>query len=171
MHAVNVHRLTTCPLLPLTHRIHRASSCSPRFLIRRSETFSVSTHTRALFVSHRGPSGTANNRLSRHNLTMDYSDEPLHSNLLTVQSKEPFNAEPLASALVEFDQTPEELVYCRNHGPVREFDEDTYTLRVKGGVERTLELRLKDLKANFAKVEIVAALQVCLLMLWGVFAV
>ncbi|KAJ7773044.1 hypothetical protein B0H16DRAFT_1304901 [Mycena metata] len=47
---------------------------------------------------------------------MNCTDEPLHYALLTTQGTEPFNAEALAAALVEFKQTPEDLVYCRNHG-------------------------------------------------------
>jgi DMSO/TMAO reductase YedYZ molybdopterin-dependent catalytic subunit len=93
--------------------------------------------------------------------TMDYyRNEPPHSQLLTIQGTEPFNAEPPASALVEFNLTPEDLVYCRNHGPVREFDEDTYPLTVKGGVNRELNLTVKELKSSFTKVNVVAALQV-----------
>ncbi|KAF8876735.1 Oxidoreductase, molybdopterin-binding domain-containing protein [Infundibulicybe gibba] len=58
---------------------------------------------------------------------------PPHSELLVVQGAQPCNAEPLASALVEFNLTPEDLVYCRNHGPVREFDEDSYNLTIRTG--------------------------------------
>lgn len=91
---------------------------------------------------------------------MDYSCEPPHSELLNIQGNEPFNAEPPASALVEFNLTPEDLVYCRNHGPVREFEEDTYPFTVKGGVNQELNMTVKELKSNFTKVEVVAALQV-----------
>lgn len=91
---------------------------------------------------------------------MDYSSEPPHSELLNIQANEPFNAEPPASALVEFNLTPEDLVYCRNHGPVREFEEDTYPFTVKGGVDQELNMTVKELKSNFTKVEVVAALQV-----------
>ena len=55
-------------------------------------------------------------------LLMDYSNEVPHSELLLVRGKEPFNAEPKASALVEFAITPDDLVYCRNHGPVEDLD-------------------------------------------------
>ncbi|KAF8650996.1 hypothetical protein AX16_004982 [Volvariella volvacea WC 439] len=87
-----------------------------------------------------------------------YSKEPRHSPLLTVQTTEPFNAEPPASALVAFQITPEDLVYCRNHGPVREFDEDTYTVSVNSG-ERAVVFSAQDLQATFPKHEVVAALQ------------
>lgn len=90
---------------------------------------------------------------------MDYSCEPERSPLLVVRSKEPFNAEPTPAALVEYPLTPEDLIYCRNHGPVREFDPDTYsmTFRVTG---KEVKLSLNDLKSLFPKVETVALLQV-----------
>ncbi|KAF4614097.1 hypothetical protein D9613_007697 [Agrocybe pediades] len=75
--------------------------------------------------------------------------KPPHSSLLNVQSAQPFNAEPLASSLVEFPVTPEDLVYCRNHGPVRVFDEAHYSLviRREDGAER--KLSLNDLKVKY----------------------
>lgn len=91
---------------------------------------------------------------------MDYSDEPTHSNLLLVQGTQPFNAEPKASALVEFHITPEELFYCRNHGPVKEFEEDEHFISVNGGVEREVKFSVTELRAKFPEVQIVAALQV-----------
>ncbi len=67
-----------------------------------------------------------------HN-SMDYTAEPTHSDRLDIQQAQPFNAEPSAADLVEFSLTPEELVYCRNHGPVLHFDEETYFVTFKGG--------------------------------------
>jgi len=101
---------------------------------------------------------------------MDYSDEPPHSKLLVVKGKEPFNAEPEASALVQFKYTPEDLVYCRNHGPVRELEEDKYTVTVNGAVDTPLKLTMRDLRAQFQKVRVVAALQVSLSLyvIWAV---
>ncbi|RDB30993.1 Sulfite oxidase [Hypsizygus marmoreus] len=92
-------------------------------------------------------------------MSMDYSAEPPHSELLVVQASEPFNAETPVSSLVEFNLTPEDLVYCRNHGPVREYDEETYTLAIKGGVERELSLTIPKLKSMFPTVRVVATLQ------------
>lgn len=92
---------------------------------------------------------------------MDYSDEPPHSEHLFVQGTEPFNAEAKASALVEFPITPEDLIYCRNHGPVKEIDHDQHSIIINGGVERYLKLSLLDLHTRFENVQIVAALQVC----------
>jgi len=96
---------------------------------------------------------------------MDYATEPPHSGLLVIQGTEPLNAEPNASALVEFPLTPEDLVYCRNHGPVREFDEEKYVITVNGGVARELEVSMRDLRSLFPKVHVVAALQVPLFSL------
>lgn len=90
---------------------------------------------------------------------MDYSTEPAHSDLLDVQAHEPFNAEPPSSALVEFHLTPEELVYCRNHGPVRVFPEDDYTITFRDS-HRETKLSIEHLKSAYPQVSVVAALQV-----------
>lgn len=91
---------------------------------------------------------------------MDYACEPEHSPLLFIQEQEPFNAEPSSSALVEFAITPEDLVYCRNHGPVRQFDEDEYSLTIRGGSNGEIKLSLNDLRTLFPTTWIVAVLQV-----------
>ncbi|KAG6820490.1 hypothetical protein H0H93_016552 [Arthromyces matolae] len=92
-------------------------------------------------------------------MSMDYSAEPPHSELLTVQAQQPFNAEAPVGSLVEFDITPEDLVYCRNHGPVREFDEKTYLVSIKGGVDKEIKYTVSDLKSLFPCAQVVAALQ------------
>ncbi|KAF9048406.1 Oxidoreductase, molybdopterin-binding domain-containing protein [Panaeolus papilionaceus] len=90
---------------------------------------------------------------------MDYSCEPEHSQLLNIQEKEPFNAEPSAAALVEFPITPEELVYCRNHGPVREFDADSYSITITGGSKGEMSFTVNDIRSMFPVARVVAALQ------------
>lgn len=95
--------------------------------------------------------------------TMDYSREVPHSHLLIVRGREPFNAEPTASALVEFPITPDDLVYCRNHGPVEDLDRDNYVMTVKtdhGDVRYTMH----DFETRFQKHEVIAALQVSSLL-------
>ncbi|OBZ71999.1 Sulfite oxidase [Grifola frondosa] len=82
-----------------------------------------------------------------------------HSNHLVVRGIDPFNAEPKASALVEFALTPENLVYCRNHGPVLDLDEDTYTVRITGAVNTERTFTMTELRASFPKTEVVATLQ------------
>ncbi|KAF7312182.1 Mannose-6-phosphate isomerase [Mycena indigotica] len=89
---------------------------------------------------------------------MNYDLEPAHSDQLVVQGTQPFNAEPLASALVEFELTPDELVYCRNHGPVCEYPEHSYFVTIKHGEMDVLRISLADLK-TFPKAEVTAALQ------------
>lgn len=90
---------------------------------------------------------------------MDYSSEPPHSELLTVQCSHPFNAEAPANSLVGFNLTPEDLVYCRNHGPVREFDDKTYVISLTGGVDHELRLTVPELKEAFSATHVVAVLQ------------
>lgn len=91
---------------------------------------------------------------------MDYTREVAHSDLLVVRGKEPFNAEPKASALVQFDITPDELVYCRNHGPVEDFDRDAHFLTIEGTPEGSSRYTMHDLETRFPKHEVIAALQV-----------
>ena len=91
---------------------------------------------------------------------MDYSREVEHSRHLIVRGKEPFNAEPKTSALVEFKVTPDDLVYCRNHGPVEEVDEETFRLAIHGVQDGRILISMDDLKTKFERVEVVAALQV-----------
>ena len=94
---------------------------------------------------------------------MDYSEEVPHSEHLVVRGTEPFNAEPTAAALVEFPITPEELVYCRNHGPVLDIDESTWSIQVNSS-EGSHSFTLEELRTNFPRVEVVAALQVRLIL-------
>ena len=91
---------------------------------------------------------------------MDYSNEVPHSELLIVRGKEPFNAEPKASALVEFSITPDELVYCRNHGPVEDLDRDAYLFTVAETPQGDVKYTMHDLATKFTTYRVVAALQV-----------
>lgn len=100
---------------------------------------------------------------------MDYSEESLHSDFLIVKGKEPFNAEPEVSALVEFKYTPDDLVYCRNHGPVRTLNEDEYTVTINGLVDTILELSISDLRTQFPRAEVVSALQVWICPLHDIY--
>lgn len=91
---------------------------------------------------------------------MDYTSEPPSSQLLTIQGTQPLNAEPPSSALVEFPITPDALVYCRNHGPVRLFDEAEYKVSFSGlGIEKALDLSMKELKESFETFTVEAVLQ------------
>ncbi|KAI0351778.1 molybdopterin binding oxidoreductase [Trametes cingulata] len=90
--------------------------------------------------------------------TMDYSEEVPHSSLLVVRAQQPYNAEPPAAALVEFPITPEDLIYCRNHGPVLEYDDETFVVTVKG-TQGSRTFTAKELRESFPRAEVVAALQ------------
>ncbi|CAK5268584.1 unnamed protein product [Mycena citricolor] len=83
-----------------------------------------------------------------------------HSDSLVIRGARPLNAEARAADLVEFEITPERLVYCRNHGPVREFEECSYFLTIKTD-DNTVLLRLSipELRQQFDKSSVVAALQ------------
>ncbi|OJT03209.1 Sulfite oxidase [Trametes pubescens] len=89
---------------------------------------------------------------------MDYSQEVSHSTLLVVRADQPYNAEPTAAALVEFPITPEDLIYCRNHGPVLEYDDATFEIRVESP-QGSRTFTAKQLRQRFPRAEVVAALQ------------
>lgn len=90
---------------------------------------------------------------------MDYTSEPPSAILPNVRGTHPFNAEPFVSSLVEFNITPEDLLYCRNHGPVRQFDEETYNLVITGTRKGDFSLSIKSLRSMFAVARVVATLQ------------
>ncbi|KAI0925853.1 hypothetical protein AcV5_008469 [Taiwanofungus camphoratus] len=74
-------------------------------------------------------------------------------------SKKPWNAEPDIAKLVEHCHTPEELVYCRNHCPVKALDPNKFVVRIDGLVEHEQEYTLNDLRKQFERTTVVAALQ------------
>ena len=114
---------------------------------------------------------------------MDFSQEPKHSDRLRVLGAHPWNAEPDIAELVKHTYTPNELVYSRNHcaskditvedlslhartGPVPALDEATFSVRVDGRVQHERAFGLEDLKREFGRKEVVAALQVRVLPRW-----
>lgn len=115
---------------------------------------------------------------------MDFTSEPPHTatNTILVHSQRPWNAEPPLAELIEHPVTPSALLYSRNHcecmqdilregeptdlvhqGPVRKLNATTFRLKVKGLVEHEAEYTLDDIKSNFPRVEVTAALQVRLM--------
>jgi len=79
---------------------------------------------------------------------------------MVVHEVEPFNAEPPRGALADQgDLTALDTFYVRNHGPVPELDQPAWRLRVRGLVERELELSLEDLRRRFDERRVVATLQ------------
>ncbi|KAF8622583.1 hypothetical protein AX15_006927 [Amanita polypyramis BW_CC] len=90
---------------------------------------------------------------------MNYTKDLSHSELLTVRSSRPFNAEPPVSVLVEYNITPEDLVYCRNHSSVPQLSERDYTLSLTAAGPTNLKFTVEDLKILFPKTHVVAVLQ------------
>lgn len=94
-------------------------------------------------------------RFSSH--PIEFTEDPPHpSSLSNIQAKEPFNAEPDPALLVQHNITPENLVYCRNHGPICQIDEAEYKLRIGDQTEFTVE----SLKTAFPHAVVVAGMQV-----------
>jgi sulfite oxidase len=91
---------------------------------------------------------------------MDYTNEPPRSEILITRSLRPFNAEPPVSVLVEYQITPEDLVYCRNHSPVPQLDDREFTLSFSDLGAINLKFTVQELKTLFPKTQVVAALQV-----------
>ncbi|KAH6759834.1 sulfite oxidase [Perilla frutescens var. hirtella] len=76
----------------------------------------------------------------------DYSQEPSRHPSLTINSKEPFNAEPRRKDLVSSYVTPVEFFYKRNHGPIPVVDDlDKYSVSVIGLRGIPIELFMKDI--------------------------
>ena len=91
-------------------------------------------------------------------ISSSYANEPKRNFKFTVNSVEPFNAEPPGSELTKYFVTPNRLFFVRNHAPVPIIDLDTYQLTVSGLVKNTLTLSLTELKNKFRKVTIMASL-------------
>ncbi|TFY64121.1 hypothetical protein EVJ58_g2829 [Rhodofomes roseus] len=91
---------------------------------------------------------------------MNFSQEPKHSDKLHELGAQPYNAEPDIAELVQHPYTPDELVYSRNHCPIRALDAATFSVKVDGRVRHERTFTLNDLKRDFRRKEVVAALQV-----------
>lgn len=78
---------------------------------------------------------------------------------MIVHQSEPLNAEPPLTQLVAHPVTPAELVYARNHGPIKALDAASFTLTVDGLVARGARYTLAQLRDAFPAAEVVAALQ------------
>jgi sulfite oxidase len=72
---------------------------------------------------------------------------------------EPYNAEAPSEALAGRTLTPLNAFFARDHGPIPRLDGDTWGLTVGGLVDRPLILSLADLRAGFARRDVVATLQ------------
>ncbi len=78
---------------------------------------------------------------------------------MIVHTVEPLNAEPPRAVLGENDLTGADTFYVRNHGPIPDIQPDSWRLRIGGLVDRPLELSLAALRDEFARHEVVAALE------------
>ncbi|KAK3410344.1 sulfite oxidase [Eucalyptus grandis] len=89
----------------------------------------------------------------------EYSQEPPRHPSLVINSKEPFNAEPLRTALVSSYVTPVDLFYKRNHGPIPLVDDlDSYYVTIHGLIESPKKISMRDLWA-LPKYNVTATLQ------------
>ena len=78
---------------------------------------------------------------------------------MIVHTVEPLNAEPPRAVLGQDDLTGADTFYVRNHGPIPDIQPDSWRLRIGGLVDRPLELSLAALRDEFARHEVVAALE------------
>jgi sulfite oxidase len=78
---------------------------------------------------------------------------------LIVHEEEPFNAETGPAALAEGPLTATDAFYVRGHGTVPEIDPAAWRLRVRGLVERELDLSLATLREALSEREVTATLQ------------
>ena len=70
----------------------------------------------------------------------------IHAEPLITRSAEPSNLEMPFSSLEDF-VTPNERFYVRCHFPIPEINPETWSLKVEGGVEAKLEMKLAELRA------------------------
>ncbi|CAH8385749.1 unnamed protein product [Eruca vesicaria subsp. sativa] len=89
----------------------------------------------------------------------EYSQEPARDPSLKVNAKEPFNAEPTRSALVQTYVTPVNLFYKRNHGPIPIVDHlPSYSVAFTGLLNKPRNLSIKDIRC-LPKYNVTATLQ------------
>lgn len=89
----------------------------------------------------------------------DYSQEPPRHPSLLINAKEPFNAEPHRSALVQSYVTPVDMFYKRNHGPIPIVDDiESYHISIIGLIEAPKKLYMRDIKM-LPKYNVTATLQ------------
>lgn len=88
-----------------------------------------------------------------------YSNDPVRSPILKVNTHEPFNAETPPVLLTHDYVTPNELFFVRNHLPVPDCDPNTFSLEVMGEDVSTVQLNLEDLKTKFPQYTVMATIQ------------
>jgi len=80
-------------------------------------------------------------------------------NDLVIHRLKPFNAGASIAALRNYQVTPQEMFFVRNHGSIPEIDPETYRLTIDGLVKKRLRLSLEELREDFPKVRVMATLQ------------
>ena len=88
-----------------------------------------------------------------------FANDPSRHPGLLVCSKEPFNAETPSVLVNENLLTPNELFFIRNHLPVPDISEDMEIIIEGDCLKEPIKLSIKDLKAKFEKVKLIAAIQ------------
>ena len=89
-----------------------------------------------------------------------YSNDPLRSPVLKINTRTPFNAETPSVLLAENYITPNDIFFVRNHLPVPRVDPEEYRLVIQGeGLTNTLSLSLHDLKTKFPLHVVTATIQ------------
>jgi sulfite oxidase len=78
---------------------------------------------------------------------------------LIVHGDDPYNAETPPGPLAEAPLTATDAFYVRSHGAVPEIDPNAWRLRVRGLVERELDLSLATLREVLPEREVIATLQ------------
>ncbi|KAI9293250.1 sulfite oxidase-like protein [Neoconidiobolus thromboides FSU 785] len=94
----------------------------------------------------------------RTDLIYNYEPERINKELI-VRNKEPFNAEPPLKQLVGSYVTPKEVFFKRNHGPIPLIDENKHFISIEGIVPKPLNISVKEIKSDYKKHTILAALQ------------
>lgn len=88
-----------------------------------------------------------------------YSTDPPRHPALIVNSLKPFNGEPPPALLSDTYITPSALFFKRNHLPVPRIDPTTYRLQIEGLPKGAVTLTLEELKSQFPRHTVTAALQ------------
>jgi sulfite oxidase len=78
---------------------------------------------------------------------------------MIIHEADPYNAEPVPSALADRMLTPLDSFYGRNHGPIPVIDPRAWRLRIDGLAEQHPDLSLDDLRSQFPRQTLTATLQ------------
>ena len=88
-----------------------------------------------------------------------YSNDPVRSPILKVNTLEPFTAETPPVLLPESYLTPNDIFFVRNHLPVPHISAESYILEVSGKGMDPVRLSLEDLKSKFPKHTVTVTIQ------------